>query len=435
MASDNLSASTDLQTSAGATMQRPGNPSGNHGAGTLAIHGGPPTKTKPVGQWPAFDDGELDGVVRVLNSQKWWRNEGNEVDQFEQAFAAYHNTQHALGVTNGTQAIEVALQALNIGQGDEVIVPAFTWISTASAVLMVGATPILADVDPDTYCLDPESVARCVTPRTRAILPVHMAGQAADMDGLTEIADQHGLAIIEDCAHAHGAEWRGRRVGALHTCGIFSFQMYKLMTAGEGGMIIGNDKKFLEDCFLYSNCGRIRGDRDYQHVVLGTNARMSELQGAVLRGQLQRLDDQIERRSIQANTLDSMLVDVAGLRPQKCDRRATRNPHYMFMFRYDAGQFGNLPRRDFVAQLVAEGFPAYVAYPAIHKLPIFDKNEFGPRWANSADSLPTYRNTNCPVSVDVGDNVVWLHHRLLLGDDQDLAELLVAIEKIRYHAT
>jgi 3-amino-5-hydroxybenzoate synthase len=400
----------------------------------LAINGGRMAKRKPFPDWPVYDDREMAALTGVLESRQWWRGNGTQAVQFEQEFAAYHNTRHAMAVTNGTHALELVLAALDIGRGDEVIVPAFTFISTATAVLCANAVPVLVDVDPQTYCLDPGALEAAITPRTRAIIPVHMAGHPADMDAIGAIARRHNLAVIEDAAHGQGAEWNGQRVGALHTTGIFSFQAFKLMTAGEGGIVLSNDTEFMERCFLYGNCGRPKNDRTYQHSVPGSNYRMSEMHAAVLRVQLERLDEQIARRDANAALLDSLLRQIPGLVPQGRDQRVTRHPHYMHMFRYDAAAFGGLTRQQFVDMLIAEGIPAFVAYLAIHRTPLFRDRTFGPRWRDDEDRLPDYNQVHCPVSEDISDNVVWLHHRVLLGDATDVEELVDAIDKIRGHA-
>jgi 3-amino-5-hydroxybenzoate synthase len=399
----------------------------------LAINGGSPAKRKPFPDWPVYDDRELAAVTGVIKSRQWWRGNGSNVSEFEREFATYHGAGHALAVANGTQALELALMGLDIGRGDEVIVPASTFISTATAVLCVNAVPVLVDVDPETYCLDPNKVEAAITPRTRAILPVHMAGHLADMDALLDIARRHGLVILQDAAHAQGAEWKGRPIGALPANAIFSFQAFKLMTAGEGGLITSDDAEFIERCFLYGNCGRPKTDRTYQHTLLGSNCRMSELHASVLRVQLTRLDEQIERRRRNAVLLDRLLAEVPGLAPQGRDPRVTRNPHYMYMFRYEAAAFDGLPRQQFVDMLIAEGIPAFIAYLAIHRTPVFRDRAFGPRWRADDPLLPDYSRVSCPVAEAISDHVVWLHHRVLLGDEADLVELVDAIKKIRLH--
>lgn len=401
---------------------------------TLAINGGHPAKSKPFPEWPVYDEREIEAVTKVLRSRQWWRGNGSQVVSFEREFAEYHGGTHALAVSNGTQALELMLSALNIGRGDEVIVPATTFISTASAVLCVNAVPVLVDVTPDTYCLDPRLVEAAITPRTRAIIPVHMAGHVADMDALLDIAARNNLFLIQDAAHAQGAEWKGQLLVSLPANAFYSFQAFKLMTAGEGGIIVSKDEDFIESCFLYGNCGRPKTDRTYQHTVLGSNSRMSELQASVLRVQLTRLDDQIQRREANAHTLDRLLSEIPGIVPQARDPRVTRNPHYMYMFRYDEAAFAGLPRQNFVDMLIAEGLPAFVAYLALHQTPLFRNRNFNPRWRADDPLLPDYSQVHCPVAEAISDTVVWLHHRVLLGDEADLEELAGAIMKVQYHA-
>ncbi len=400
----------------------------------LAMNGGQPAKTKPFPEWPDFDEQEVAALTRVLESRMWWRVPGTEVEAFEREFATYQQARAALAVTSGTHAIETVLSGLGIGRGDEVIVPAYTFVSTAFGVLSVNAVPILVDVDPRTYCLDPQDLQRVLSPRTRAIMPVHLAGNIANMDAIMEFARRHHLAVIEDAAHAHGGEWQSQRVGALASAGIFSFQAGKLMTAGEGGCIVSQDTDLIERCYLMSSCGRSKKDRTYQHMMLGTTCRMSELHAAVLRVQLTRLDRQISRRERNAEILDKLLQTVEGIAPQGRDSWTTRHPHYMYMFRYDSSYFGGMPRTEFVDSLIAEGVPAFVGYPAIHQTPAFREGNFAPRWKAQDPLLPDYQAVHCPISEELGEQVVWLHHRTLLGDEEDLAELVGAIRKIQVNA-
>src|SRR6516162_8320563 len=210
----------------------------------LAVLGGRKAKTKPFPAWPTYDEKERRALGEVLESRIWWRTPGTKTLEFERAFAAFHGARHGVAVTNGTAALEVVMAALRVGPGDEVIVPNFTFIATASAVLFAGALPVMVDVLPDTYCIDPDLVEAAITPRTKAIIAVHMGGHPADLDRLSEIAKKHGIALIEDSAHAHGSEWHGKKIGTFGVGATFSFQASKLMTAGEGGMIISNDDNF-----------------------------------------------------------------------------------------------------------------------------------------------------------------------------------------------
>ncbi|MFQ3684156.1 DegT/DnrJ/EryC1/StrS family aminotransferase, partial [Roseiflexus sp.] len=207
----------------------------------LAINGGPPVRTRPWPRWPQWDEREEQRVRDVLHSDDWG-GFAPVVAEFEHAFAQYHGAAFGIAAVNGTQTLVAALMAVGTGPGDEVIVPPYTFIATASAVRLVGATPVFADIEADTYNLDPDAAEAAITSRTRAMIPVHFAGHAADIDRLTVLARRHGLVLIEDAAHAHGASWRGRMCGSLGDVGSFSFQSSKNMTAGEGGVLTTNDR-------------------------------------------------------------------------------------------------------------------------------------------------------------------------------------------------
>jgi dTDP-4-amino-4,6-dideoxygalactose transaminase len=255
----------------------------------LAIHGGPPVRTVQYPAWPEHDDRERELLLDVLDSRRWWSTQGTRVHEFEHAWGELHGTGPAVAVTNGSHAIEVALLATGIGQGDEVIVPSWTFVATAASVLMVNASPVLVDVELGTGCIDPDAVEAAITERTRAVIAVHIAGHPADMERLTEICARRDLVLIEDCAHAHGSLFNGQMVGTFGSAGTYSFQASKLMTGGEGGAIVTTDPEVRANAASYSDCGRRPGEWFYSHFALGGNYRMTEWQGAVLLAQLDQL--------------------------------------------------------------------------------------------------------------------------------------------------
>jgi dTDP-4-amino-4,6-dideoxygalactose transaminase len=257
----------------------------------LALLGGEKAKGKPFPVWPYYDTKEEQALKEVLESRVWWRTPGTRTLEFEGAFARFHGARHGIAVTNGTAALEVTMAALGIASGDEVILPDFTFVATASAVLFANALPVLVDVDPETYCINPDLVEAAITTRTKAIVAVHMGGHPADLDRLKQIASDKQLLLIEDSAHAHASEWRGQRVGTFGVAGTFSFQSSKLITAGEGGIIISNDDKFEVQARSVHDCGRMPGEWFYSHYIYGSNYRLSEWQGAILNVQLSRLDN------------------------------------------------------------------------------------------------------------------------------------------------
>lgn len=392
----------------------------------LARQGGIPFRLKPFPKWPFSDEREIELVEEVIKSGKWWRMSGSKVDEFERRFADLHNAGYCLGVTNGTHAIELAIYTLGIGRGDEVIVPVFTFISTASAVIYCNATPIFVDVDPVTFCMQPESFEKAISPRTKAVIPVHIAGHSCDMDSICKIAHKHGIRVIEDAAHAHGAEWRGRKVGTFGDVSAFSFQNGKLMTCGEGGALLTNNKDLFEKAYLVHGVGRPKGDRVYAHVLLGSNYRMNEFQAAILIAQMERLEHMNKKREENSAFLDRLMADIPGIRPQGRNPNSTLNPHYMYMFYYHPEYFGGLSRQEFVDILIEEGIPAYIAYPMISDTQFFKDKNFGSR----IEQYPEINDAGLQNARKIAENVVWLPHFTLLGDEQDIYDIAGAVRKI-----
>lgn len=405
----------------------------------LAITGGEKTKTKPFPLWPHYDHEEEAALREVLKSRQWWRTPGTKTLEFENAFAAYHRGKHGIAVTNGTHALEVVLSALGIGFGDEVILPDYTFVATGSAVLSTGAIPVFVDVQEGTYCIDPDQVENAITVRTKAIIAVHVGGHPVDLDRLCETAKTHGIPLIEDSAHAHGTEWKNRRIGTFGIAGTFSFQASKLMTAGEGGIILTNDDAFEQKARSVHDCGRMPGRWFYDHLIYGSNYRLSEWQGAVLGVQLKRLEAQGAKRFAHARLLDQLLGEIKGITPQALDERCTHNGHYAYIFHYDRGAFGGLPRERFIEALKAEGIPEQASYPPLHSLDLFTSGAYQQRFLPE-DRWGKERMTEIlkrafPVTDKAAYETVWIPHFVFLGDEQDIQEIAGAIGKIQRYAS
>jgi dTDP-4-amino-4,6-dideoxygalactose transaminase len=401
----------------------------------LAIQGGAPVRQTAFPAWPQYDESERHALLEVLDSRVWWRTPGTHTLAFEQAFAKYHQAKHGIACTNGTAAIEITMAALNIGLGDEVIVPDYTFVATASAVLFTGALPVMVDVDSRTYCLDPHLVEAAITNRTRAIIVVHLGGHPADLDGLQTIAQKHNLRLIEDSAHAHGSEWKGHKVGSIGDVGTFSFQQSKLMTAGEGGIIITNSDDLEVELRSVHDCGRMPNEWFYSHFRYGSNYRLSEWQGAVLSQQLKRLDSQAAIRSQNALFLNSALAEIEGIVPQELDRRCTRNGYYCYIFAYDKSAFDDLPTETFIKALEAEGVPTQASYPPVHELDMFKNGSYRQRLApDHAAEDHAFLAAEFPHTSRLAENTVWLVHRTLLGSEEDTAQIVEAVRKIQRHA-
>jgi len=408
----------------------------------LAIKGGTPTA--PGGlriKWPIFNEEERKALIEVLESGKWWRGaykdpSESKVGQFETEFCKYLGVKYGVAVTNGTAAIELALKAAGVEAGDEVIVPAVTFIATATAVLAVNAVPIFVDIDPETYQIDPEKAEEAITEKTKAIVPVHYGGYPADMDRIMEIAEEHDLMVIEDCAEAHGSEWRGKKVGGIGHLGAFSFQMGKPLTCGEGGFVSTNDEELAKKCFSYHNIGRVQGRPFYEHHVPAWNMRMTEFQGAILLCQLKRLPEQTDRRYVNGEYLARKLEKIGGIHALKRDPRITKRGYYFYLMRYDEDEFGGVSRDMFLEALQAEGIPAGKAHnQPLYKNPVFVEMRFGrtgcpvrcPLYGKTID----YAKFSCPVAERVYEKeIVALGKDFLLERDQvDL--VLEAIKKIK----
>jgi len=408
----------------------------------LAIKGGKPVVEEGRalgGKWPVFGKREEELLLEVLHSGKWWRGAysnaaDSKVGQFEDAFARYQQAAYGIAVTNGTQALECALKSAGIGAGDEVIVPALTFVATATAVALVNAVPIFVDVDPESYDISPQAIEAAITDRTKAVIPVHNGGYPADMDSIMKIAEKHNLIVIEDAAHAHGSEWNGRRVGSIGHFGCFSFQMGKTLTCGEGGIVLTNDRELAEKAYSFHHIGRISGRPFYEFHRIASNLRMTEFQAAVLLGQLERLDEQIEKREENASYLARGLEQIDGVAPLNRDPRVTRWSFYYWNFKYVQDEFDGVPREKFREAVAAEGVPISIgAHGApIYTNPVFQRMEFGKcPFHREYD----YRSVHCPQAERIyKTEALSLAHPIFLGEKEDMDLILEAISKVRAHA-
>jgi dTDP-4-amino-4,6-dideoxygalactose transaminase len=395
----------------------------------LAINGSSPTCTDVWPTWPIWDEHERSGVLDVLESGRWWY--GERVARFEHEYAAFQNAKFGVTVSSGTTALETLLEAAGIGPGDEVIVPPYTFIATASAVLRVGAIPVFADIEPDTWSMDPDDAVRKITPRTKAIMPVHFGGRIVDMDRFLEIGRAHGVTILEDACHSWGGKWKGKGTGALGRGGIFSFQVSKNIASAEGGIILTDDEAFADHCRSITNCGRTIGGAWYDHENLGSNLRMTEFQAALLLGQLSRLEAHTLRREENAAYLAERLSRIPGIGVTREDPRITRRAWHIFLMSIDAGAFG-ATRAQFMRALEAEGVPCSGGYarPA-YKMGVFQNLK---RMRANPDIALDYESVHCPNAERACEETVWLSHTLLLAERDSIGRIADAIEKIALHA-
>lgn len=388
----------------------------------LAILGGPAALTRRPPDWPIFDESDRKALNDVMESRVWGGYH-DSVGELEREFAAYQGAAHGVALANGTLSLEIALSAAGIKPGDEVIVPPITFVASATAILRIGAVPVFVDIDSETINLNPNKVAEHINKRTRAIVVVHFAGHPADLDQLTQLCDQHGLIMIEDCAHAHGAEWHERRVGSFGSFGSFSFQASKNMTAGEGGFLVTNDAELAEHARSISNQGRRTGGEWYEHARLGTNARLTGFQAALLLNQLQRLPKQLATRMERARRLREGLRQIPGLKPtpEMLDERVSAHGLHIFSMKFDQDAFGGASRSRVIEALQAEGLPVTAGYPQpIYRNELFQHH---PHVVHGCSEAEAYCRTS-----------VWLPHNALLADEQWIEDALAAIRKVRERA-
>jgi dTDP-4-amino-4,6-dideoxygalactose transaminase len=368
-----------------------------------------------IPNWPVWGEREAELLRQVLESQKWGGYH-ELVGRLENEFAAFQHCAHGVAAANGTVTLEMALDAAGVQPGDEVIVPAISFISTATAVSRVGATPVFVDIEPYSFNMDPERAAAAVSARTRAMIVVHFGGPMAEMDRLGALARERNLALIEDAAHAHGSEWGGRRAGSLGVAGSFSFQNSKVMTAGEGGMLITNDAEFAARVRSMADQGRRAGGGWFHHYTLGTNYRMTAWQAAVLLAQLERLPGQICLRARNAALLKRETAGVAGLRWQEIPAKANALSWYLMLGRIDAARFGKT-RDEFQQAMVAAGVPCTPYYP--HTL-----------YGNPLYREGGCRVEPCPVAEETVRDAFWFPHRVLLAGEDDIREVARVIRQI-----
>jgi len=400
----------------------------------LAVKRGAPVRKEPFTEWPIVSDEDRGALLRVLNSGKWGRHLGTEVLEFEEIFADMHSVNICVTITNGTAALEIALRAADIGVGDEVIVPPYTFVATATAVMAVGALPIFVDIDPETYCMHPELIADAITPHTKAIMPVHIAGGVSHMDVIQDLAEKNDLIIIEDACQAHLAEWDHKKVGTLGDLACFSFQASKNINSGEGGAIIGNNEELVEKCYSIHTCGRVRDGIWYQHPYLGTNARMTEFQGALLKSQIKNAEEQTQKREENATYLRDKINAIPGLSTLGEYEKVTRNVYHLFVVKFNQSEFEGLSRDTYLKALQAEGIPSQAGYVPLYNegfiQDAFQSTTF--QRGYNPKRLEEYPgNIHCPnTEFACNSESIWIPQNVLLGETKDMDDVVNAFEKV-----
>ena len=405
-----------------------------------AVLGGAPVRSDPFPSWPVADDLEDQALLKVLHSGKWSRGSGAQVDRFEREYAQLTGAKHCLAAANGTSALLIALNALGIQAGDEVIVPPYTFVATINAVLSLNALPVFVDSDPRTFQIDARKIEAAITPRTAAIMPVHLGGNVADVDMILSVAAKRKLPVIEDACQSHLAEWKGQKVGTFGALGCFSFQASKNLNSGEGGAVLTNDSGIAERCYAYHNNsrGRNAAGTDFSYLARGLNLRLTEFQAALLVSQMTRLGKQASTREKNAEYLTKNLREIPGISPAEGYAGCTRNAYHLYMFRYDSSRFAGLDRDKFLKALKAEGIPASGGYSPLNKEPLLrntlDSRGYK-RLYGEAVLREWHEKNQCPANDRLCSEAVWLTQTMLLGPRSDMDAIVSAIRKIQTHAS
>jgi dTDP-4-amino-4,6-dideoxygalactose transaminase len=403
---------------------------------TLAILGGEPVRKEPYPEWPVHDERDVAAVTRVVQSGNWggYPYPGPETKAFLQEFMDMQGGEYAVACANGTVTMEVALRASGIGWGDEVIVPAYTFQATAAAPMAAGCIPVIVDVDPDSYCMDPQAVEASITERTRAIIPVHLGAHMTDMDAIMALAEKYDLVVIEDCAHAHGAKWNGQGAGTIGHFGSFSLQSSKTLTSGEGGVLICKTAELAQKAASVINCGRSHaaggGPETGDNFSMGANYRMSELQSALARVGVERFPEQAKQREEMAAYMDEALSEIPGVRVLPRNPKHTTRSFYRYIFAIDPEIYG-FNHKIVCAALDQEGVGCWIGYEAMHHYELFQPQ---------LSKLPVpmvyperfnFAEMNLPVAERACEQeAVWLDEAVFRSGQQGVDDAVAAMKKI-----
>lgn len=407
----------------------------------LAILGGPKIRTEPYPGWPVWDQRDIDIVVEVVKSGRWggFPYPGPKTAELAKKFAEMQGGGYAVPMINGTVTMEVALRASGIGWGDEVIVPAYTFQATASAPMGAGAIPVIVDVDPGTYCLDPKAAEKAITPKTKAIIPVHLGASMADMDAIMALAEKYNLIVIEDCAHAHGAKWRGMGAGTIGHFGSFSLQSSKTLTSGEGGILLCKSAEHAALAASIIDCGRPHalggGDEDSNGLAIqGGNYRLSELQAALALVGIERFPAQAKQREEMAAYMDEALSEIKGVRVLKRDERHTTRSFYRYIFAIDPEEFG-MEHDLLCGALDAEGIDADTGYHAMNNYDLFQPQKSKLAVPNAFPEYFDFDKLELPEAIRACEHeAVWLDEAIFRAGPKGVDDVVAAIKKIQVNA-
>jgi dTDP-4-amino-4,6-dideoxygalactose transaminase len=412
---------------------------GAQAAGQPALLGGKPVRSEGYQVWPTVTEADQQALLEVVRSGRWYRS--SSVEQFEEAYARLNGAKYCVAVSSGTSALYASLGALGVGPGDEVIVPPYTFVATVNVALLHYALPVFADSDRETFLIDPRKLEAQITDRTAAIIPVHIGGSAADMDGILAVAKKRSVPVIEDACQAHLGRWRNRNLGTWGASGCFSFQVSKNLPSGEGGAILTDDEAMADNCFAFHNCCRKRNKAAAGFTYQGgrsTNLRMTEFQGALLLSQMTGLEERARIRSTNAAYLTSMLREIPGIAPARMVEGCTQNAYHLYMFRYQPEAFANLPRAKFLKALDAEGIPCSGGYSPLNRASFIQEAIRSRPYLKvyGKEAIASWADRNrCPENDKLCREAVWFMQNMLLGPRSDMDQIAEAVRKIQAHAS
>jgi dTDP-4-amino-4,6-dideoxygalactose transaminase len=406
-----------------------------------ALLGGKPVCPSAFPGWPVFDEREEKALLETLHSGQWYRGSGRAVSRFEDEYEKLTGAKHCLATSCGTSALYTVLGALDVGPGDEVILPPYTFVATYNVIVLNYALPVFVDSDLETFQIDAGKITAAITERTKAILPVHLGGSAADLDKILAAAAPRKIPVIEDACQAHLAEWRGRKVGTWGTAGCFSFQASKNLNSGEGGAVLTNDDELADICSNFHNQGRARkasSSRFDYSGTRGSNLRLSEFQANLLLAQMTRLEEQSRRRTENAQYLTTLLRGIPGIVPAKMYEGCTRNAYHLYMFRYNKDQFAGLDRSKFLAALQKEGVPCSGGYSPLNKdayVKGLTKSRHYKRLYSEKELATWEERNHCPQNDRLCQEAVWFTQNMLLGTRSMMDQIAEAIARIQKHGS
>lgn len=391
--------------------------------------------------WPLWRDEYDQKVLDVLRSGSWFR--AGVTEEFEKQWAEMLGVKRALTIANGTNSLITALKNMGVTAGDEVITTPYTFVATVQAILNCGAIPVFADIDRETFQIDPVQIEKKITPRTKAILPVHILGMPADMNRIMAIAKKHNLIVIEDTCQSHLAEYDGKKLGTIADAGCFSFQNSKNLPIGEGGAVVSNDEVFMDRCFSYHNQGFPYGTQLGEwggSFMIGTNVRLSEYQSMVGLVQLPYMVEQANTRWENGKYLIEQIKGIPGITPIKLYKECTKAVFHLFPYRYNPEGFEGMPRELFIEAMNAEGIPTVAGYTPLHTEPFiksaFESTLYKKVYSPEQIDYEAYMAANqCPENDAIcNEESIWMSQSMLLADKSSMDDIAESIAKIQKHA-